>query len=166
MFKAGFIKRAASLLLAAITVLSFPVATAASTSSASPYTDKTYTHATAFDGYNRYDGVDVSSHNGTVSWSKVKADGIDFAVIRAGFTGYTKKRHSINTDPLASSNISGASSAGLSVGVYWYSQALTQAEARAEANKVLEILNGAKLDLPVFFDYEFAGVSDGRACKP
>ena len=162
MFKAGFIKRAASLLLAAITVLSFPVAAAASTSSTSPYTGKTYTHATAFDGYNRYDGVDVSSHNGTVSWSKVKADGIDFAVIRAGFTGYTKKRHSINTDPLASSNISGASSAGLSVGVYWYSQALTQAEARAEANKVLEILNGAKLDLPVFFDYEFAGVSDGR----
>lgn len=90
MFKAGFIKRAASLLLAAITALSFPVAAAASTSSTSPYTGKTYTHATAFDGYNRYDGVDVSSHNGTVSWSKVKADGIDFAVIRAGFTGYTK----------------------------------------------------------------------------
>ena len=161
-FKKG-IRSAAAYILAVIMAFSFPISAAALTTSTSPYTNKTYTHSSAFDGYDRHDGIDVSAHNGDqINWQSVKADGIEYAVIRAGFTGYTKSRHSINADTQAVTNIKNAQAAGLPVGVYWFSQALNESEARAEAQKTLEIISGYDLQLPVFFDYEFYGVAEGR----
>ena len=161
-FKKG-IRSAAAYILAVIMAFSFPISAAALTTSTSPYTNKTYTHSSAFDGYDRHDGIDVSAHNGDqINWQSVKADGIEYAVIRAGFTGYTKSRHSINADTQAVTNIKNAQAAGLPVGVYWFSQALNESEARAEAQKTLEIIRGYDLQLPVFFDYEFYGVAEGR----
>ena len=161
-FKKG-IRSAAAYILAVIMAFSFPISAAALTTSTSPYTNKTYTHSSAFDGYDRHDGIDVSAHNGDqINWQSVKADGIEYAVIRAGFTGYTKSRHSINADTQAVTNIKNAQAAGLPVGVYWFSQALNESEARAEAQKTLEIISGYDLQLPVFFDYEFYGVVEGR----
>ena len=161
-FKKG-IRSAAAYILAVIMAFSFPISAAALTTSTSPYTNKTYTHSSAFDGYDRHDGIDVSAHNGDqINWQSVKADGIEYAVIRAGFTGYTKSRHSINADTQAVTNIKNAQAAGLPVGVYWFSQALNESEARAEAQKTLEIISGYDLQLPVFFDYEFYGVDEGR----
>ena len=160
-FKKG-IRAAAAGILAVVMAFSFPFAAQAQTSSVSPFTGTRYSHDSKFEHYDRYDGIDVSSHNGSINWKSVKKDGVDFAVIRAGFTGYTKSRHSINEDPKAAENLAGALAAGIPIGVYWYSQALNVSEARAEANKVLEIIKGYSLDLPVFFDYEFAGTSDGR----
>ena len=156
------IRSAAAYILAVIMAFSFPISAAALTTSTSPYTNKMYTHSSAFDGYDRHDGIDVSSYQGTIDWSKVKQDGIEFAVIRAGYTGYTQKRHSINADTQAVTNIKNAQAAGLPVGVYWFSQALNESEARAEAQKTLEIISGYDLQLPVFFDYEFYGVAEGR----
>ena len=161
-FKKG-IRSAAAYILAVIMAFSFPISAAALTTSTSPYTNKTYTHSSAFDGYDRHDGIDVSAHNGDqINWQSVKANGIEYAVIRAGFTGYTKSRHSINADTQAVTNIKNAQAAGLPVGVYWFSQALNESEARAEAQKTLEIISGYDLQLPVFFDYEFYGVAEGR----
>ena len=161
-FKKG-IRSAAAYILAVIMAFSFPISAAALTTSTSPYTNKTYTHSSAFDGYDRHDGIDVSAHNGDqINWQSVKADGIEYAVIRAGFTGYTQSRHSINADTQAVTNIKNAQAAGLPVGVYWFSQALNESEARAEAQKTLEIISGYDLQLPVFFDYEFYGVAEGR----
>ena len=163
MFSKKGIRSAAAYILAVIMEFSFTISAAALTTSTSPYTNKTYTHSSAFDGYDRHDGIDVSAHNGDqINWQSVKADGIEYAVIRAGFTGYTKSRHSINADTQAVTNIKNAQAAGLPVGVYWFSQALNESEARAEAQKTLEIISGYDLQLPVFFDYEFYGVAEGR----
>ena len=162
MFKKQRIRAAAAYILAVIMAFSFPIAAAASTTSTSAYTGKSYTHNSRFDGYDRHNGIDVSAHNGNINWKSVKSDGIEFAIIRAGVTGYTKSKHSINIDTLAAKNIEGAQSAGLAVGVYWFSQALNESEAIAEAKKTLEVINNYDLDLPVFFDYEFNGGDDGR----
>ena len=156
------ISRVIAYILAALTIFAYPISAAALTNSASPYTGKTYTHNSKFDKYDRYDGIDVSSHNGTINWNSVKADGIDYAVLRAGFTGYTKSKHSLNNDTLFSEYYKGAVAAELPVGVYWYSQALNENEARAEAQRVLSVIDGLALELPVFYDYEFAGTKDGR----
>ena len=72
-------------------------------------------------------------HNKTIDFNKVKADGIDFVYVRVGYTGYTKKKLSLNYDPNYQENITNALAAGLRVGVYWYSQALNEEEALQEA---------------------------------
>ena len=93
--------------------------------------------------------VDISKHNGVIDWNKVAADGIDGALIRAGFG---KVASQIYNQFIA--NYNGAHAAGLKVGAYWYSYAMTAAEARAEAAACLEVLNGRALDFPVYFDME------------
>ncbi len=91
-------------------------------------------------------GIDVSKWNGNINWSKVKAAGVEFAMIRIGYE-YT-------LDPYFKTNIEGAKAAGISVGVYIYSYAETVAEAKKEANFVIENLKGYKLEYPVAFDIE------------
>ena len=68
-----------------------------------------------------YVGVDVSSHQDWIDWNRVAAAGVDFAMIRVGYRGYTAGR--INPDPYWEHNIAGALAAGLDVGIYFYSQA-------------------------------------------
>lgn len=152
-----------STLLVVVLVLTSTSVAFASSKFYSKYDDKTYTHNTKFDTLNKVVGIDVSEHNKTVDFNKVKADGIDFVYVRVGYTGYTKKKFSLNYDPYYQENITNALAAGLQVGVYWYSQALNENEAVQEANKLLDVIGVYNITLPVVDDYEFAGVgNDGR----
>lgn len=100
-------------------------------------------------------GVDVSSHQQEIDWTRVKADGVDFAILRVGFRGYTEG--GLNVDSSFARNYVEARKAGLQVGVYFYSQAISTAEAEEEAAFVLRMLDGVALELPVFFDWEEVG---------
>ena len=156
-------KKALSFLLTALILLqvfavSF-VAQAATTKS--PYDSKTYTHYLNISSDRILNGIDVSYHNGTIDWQKVKADGVKFVFLRIGYRGWGSSG-SLNKDTLFNTYYSGAKAAGIKIGIYFYSQALNESEANAEANYSLELLNGRALDLPIVFDYEFAGVSQGR----
>ena len=149
-----------SVFLAVIMAFASTSVAFASTKFYSKYDKKTYTHNTKFDTFNKVVGIDVSEHNKTVDFNKVKADGIDFVYVRVGYTGYTKKKLSLNYDPYYQENITNALAAGLQVGVYWYSQALNEEEALQEANMLLNVIGSYNITLPVVYDYEFAGVGD------
>lgn len=152
-----------SVFLAVIMAFASTSVAFASTKFYSKYDKKTYTHNTKFDAFNKVVGIDVSMHNKTVDFNKVKADGIDFVYVRVGYTGYTKKKLSLNYDPYYQENITNALAAGLQVGVYWYSQALNEEEALQEANMLLNVIGSYNITMPVVYDYEFAGVGeDGR----
>lgn len=152
-----------SVFLAVIMAFASTSVAFASTKYYSKYDKKTYTHNTKFDTFNKVVGIDVSEHNKTVDFNKVKADGIDFVYVRVGYTGYTKKKLSLNYDPYYQENITNALAAGLRVGVYWYSQALNEEEALQEANMLLNVIGSYNITMPVVYDYEFAGVGeDGR----
>jgi len=152
-----------SVFLAVIMAFASTSVAFASTKFYSKYDKKTYTHNTKFDTFNKFVGIDVSMHNKTVDFNKVKADGIDFVYVRVGYTGYTKKKLSLNYDPYYQENITNALAAGLQVGVYWYSQALNEEEALQEANMLLNVIGSYNITMPVVYDYEFAGVGeDGR----
>ena len=97
-------------------------------------------------------GIDVSSHQGYIDWPAVAAAGVDYAIIRAGFRGYGDG--STNQDETFQDNIQGALDSGLQVGVYFFSQALDQEEAVAEAREVLDMVSGYDLHYPIYFDWE------------
>lgn len=119
-------------------------------------------HDEKFSGYTKRKGIDVSRHQGTIDWKKVKASGVEFAIVRVGYRTY-KESGNLFTDNMAEQNIKGAKEAGLKVGVYIYSQAVNVSEAREEADYAIDQLKGEYLDLPVVFDYEF--YTDGRLEK-
>ena len=98
-------------------------------------------------------GIDVSKWNGNVDWDKVKADGIDYVIIRAGYGNS-------NVDPYFKSHIEGASKAGLKIGIYWFSYATSVEKAKEEAAKCLETIAPYKnkISYPVFYDFEYASV--------
>ncbi len=112
-----------------------------------------------------YCGIDVSHHQGSINWSAVKADGIDYAIVRAGYRGYGTGV--LAEDRNFSRNIHGAYNAGLDVGVYYFSQAVNVQEAQEEAYAVLTLIRreGVPITYPVIIDLEDAGTpSDpGRA---
>ena len=103
-------------------------------------------------------GVDVSAHQQEIDWERVRADGVEFAILRIGYRGNTEG--SLNADSRFAQNYVEARRAGLKVGVYFFSQAISQAEAREEAAYVLKQLDGVPLELPIYFDWEEA--SQGR----
>lgn len=105
-------------------------------------------------------GIDVSEHQGEINWKKVADSGIDFAMLRLGYRGSTAG--SLYIDEYFEKNIAGATAAGLPIGVYFYSQAITEEEAREEARFVIEKLGDYKLDYPVVFDWEIVGGADAR----
>lgn len=112
-----------------------------------------------YSNLNRTWGIDVSRYQGNVDWSKVKASGIDYVIIRAGYRGYGDG--DIVTDSKYSTYISGAQSAGLDVGVYFYSQAINRSEGIEEAKFVLSKVKDQKIDYPIYIDMEYAS-SNGR----
>ncbi|MCM1568619.1 MAG: InlB B-repeat-containing protein [Roseburia sp.] len=121
-----------------------------------------YRHDSRFNtGYTIKTGIDVSKYQGVIDWNRVKADGVEFAIIRAGFRGYGEEG-TLCTDPYFASNIAGATNAGIPVGVYFFSQAITAEEARAEANYVMSLVGGYRLTLPIVMDYEYVSGSIGR----
>ncbi|MGE4276825.1 MAG: GH25 family lysozyme [Lawsonibacter sp.] len=97
-------------------------------------------------------GIDVSYHQGAIDWEKVADDGIQFAMIRAGGRYYGSG--TIFEDTQFRSNIQGALDAGLDVGVYFFSQAITVEEAQEEANFLLDLLKDYEITEPVVFDWE------------
>lgn len=95
-------------------------------------------------------GIDVSKHNGVIDWNKVKGSGmVDYAIIRAGIGKLATQK-----DPQFEKNYEGAKAAGIPVGTYWYSYALTPAEAEAEARAFLKVIEGKKFEYPVYMDIE------------
>ena len=104
-------------------------------------------------------GIDAARYQGEVDWEAVKAGGVSFVFLRLGYRGYTSG--GLNKDDNFEVNYEGASAAGLDVGVYIFSQAVSEAEAVEEARYVLDELQGRDLDLPVVLDYELATDSSG-----
>ena len=96
-------------------------------------------------------GIDVSQWQGTIEWEKVKASGIEFAMIRAGY-GQN------NIDPQFERNISECNRLGIPCGVYWFSYALNAGMARQEALYALEAVKPYVLEYPIAFDFEGGSV--------
>ncbi len=99
-------------------------------------------------------GVDVSYYQGNIDWEKVKASGIEFAIIRLGYRGYGQEGKLVE-DKLFTQNIEGALAAGLKVGVYIFSQAITVEEALEEADFVLERIEKYDITMPIVYDWEY-----------
>ncbi len=104
-------------------------------------------------------GIDVSKFQGSINWSQVKASGVDFAIIRVGYRGYGSG--ALVEDSQFRANIQGAASAGIPVGLYFYSQAVNEEEAVEEASMVLSLCGGYRLSYPIYYDTEY--VAGGRA---
>ena len=100
-------------------------------------------------------GIDVSEHNGTLDWGKIKAAGIEFAILRGGYGRY-------QVDGQFRANLKGAMAQNIPIGVYWFSYAVSQDMARQEAKKCLETLGDTALQLPVFYDFEYDSLRYAR----
>lgn len=107
-----------------------------------------------------YVGVDISSEQDYVDFSKVKKAGIDFVMLRVGARGYGTGE--LIVDDYFTDNIKRASNAGLDIGVYFSSQAITVDEAITEAEMVLEYLEGYDVDYPIGFRMELIGNDNAR----
>ena len=126
-----------------------------------------YNESQRFIVYNNYGfGIDVSKHNGTINWNKVKESGVNFAMIRAGYRGYGQPGN-LAVDSKFLTNMNGAISNGIEVGVYFFSQAVTVEEAIEEADMTIELIreNGFsdKITYPIVIDTEDVDNAEGRA---
>jgi GH25 family lysozyme M1 (1,4-beta-N-acetylmuramidase) len=110
-----------------------------------------------------YTGIDISRHNGEIDWEAVAADGIDFAMIRCGYRGYSEGE--IKDDDRFEENIKGATAAGIEVGVFFFSQAVSVSEAVEEADYVLEKIAPYEITYPVVIDIEITE-ADGDGDEP
>lgn len=104
-------------------------------------------------------GIDVSKWQGKIDWGAVAASGINFAIIRVGYRGASTG--ALVEDPYFKQNIAGATRAGIKVGVYFFTQAVSEAEAVEEASMAISLVSGYRLSFPIFIDTESA--SNGRA---
>lgn len=97
-------------------------------------------------------GIDVSKWQGDINWNKVKNDGVEFVIIRAGY--------STTIDAKFKTNIEGALKAGINVGVYWFSYAIDNKTLKKEYEKCIETLKPykSKIKYPVFFDLEYSSI--------
>ncbi len=98
-------------------------------------------------------GVDVSTWQGWIDWQQVADSGIQFAIIRVGYRG--TEQGTLSPDDMAQANYEGARAAGLQVGAYFFSQAITPEEARDEAIYAMELVKDWTLDLPLVYDWEY-----------
>lgn len=105
-------------------------------------------------------GIDVSKWNKEIDWEQIRKEGVEFAIIRAGYRGSSSG--SLVVDPYFEQNIKGALDNGIDVGIYFFTQALNEREAVEEASIVLSLIKGYKITYPVFIDTEGAG-GNGRA---
>ncbi len=107
-----------------------------------------------------YVGVDLSKYNDYVDFQKLKNAGIDFVMLKVGARGY--ESGSMTIDDYYEGNIKRASDAGLEIGLYFASQAITEDEAIEEANTVLESIGDYDVTYPIAIDLEFV---DGDSCR-
>lgn len=105
-------------------------------------------------------GIDVSKWQKDIDWQRVADAGITFAIIRCGYRG--SQGGCLVEDPYFVQNIEGAKAAGINVGIYFFTQAVSDVEAVEEASMCLKLIEDYKLDLPIFIDSESAG-GRGRA---
>ena len=114
-------------------------------------------------------GIDVSSYQGTIDWAKVKKDGIEFAMLRAGFRGWGTSADGVNgklvQDTKFDENAKNAIKNGIPIGAYFFSQAINEEEAIEEAKFVVSIIKDYKITYPVVIDVEYSGAPNntGRA---
>ena len=101
-------------------------------------------------------GIDVSEHQGTIDWNKVKGN-VDFVILRAGY-GHN------NIDKQFVRNICECNRLGIPVGIYWFSYAYNCDMARNEANFAVQAIKNYKIDLPVFFDFEYDSMNYANKC--
>ena len=101
-------------------------------------------------------GIDVSEHQGIINWEQVKGN-IDFAILRAGYGNN-------NIDKQFIRNITECNRLGIRVGIYWFSYAYTINMARNEANFAVQAIKNYKIDLPIFFDFEYDSVNYANKC--
>ena len=119
------------------------------------YGDEVHGNSSVTDDFYKYfgggdmKGIDVSVHNGKIDWQKVRAAGIDFAILRAGYGRLASQR-----DNRFEENYAGAKAAGIPVGAYWYSYAMSEDEARLEADVFLSVIKGKQFEFPVYYDVE------------
>ncbi len=97
-------------------------------------------------------GIDVSAHQGKINWAAVKADGVEFAMIRCGFRGYGTG--AICEDAYFKTNVAGATANGIKVGIYFYSAAINEDEAVEEAVWVISKIKTYRITYPVVYDFE------------
>ncbi len=107
--------------------------------------------------------IDVSTYNGDIDWYKVKASGINYAMIRVGYRGYETAK--LVLDKRFHNNMSQAAAAGVKVGAYIVTQAVNTAEAVEEASFIVSACRGYNVSLPLAIDVESAGNGSGRGDK-
>lgn len=136
------------------------------------YVDPVYKNDYAFDhfqldngrlyyedeNYTSMFGIDVSFRQPNIDWYAVKEEGVEFAFIRTGYRGY--ESGILHEDTHFKQHIEGATSVGIPVGVYFFSQAITEEEAREEARFVLHLVQDYPLQLPIVFDMELVSDHD------
>lgn len=93
--------------------------------------------------------IDVSTWQGNIDWSEVKADGVQGAIIRAGFGKVASQK-----DNKFERNYTNAKAVGMPIGAYWYSYATSVADAKKEAEVCLSILKGKQFEYPIYYDLE------------
>lgn len=106
-------------------------------------------------------GIDVSKYQTSINWQKVKNAGINFVIIRCGYRGYGSGV--LVQDPMFASHITGAKAAGLRVGIYFFSQAINEAEAVEEASMAVKLARQYGINMPIAIDSEYANGGAGRA---
>ena len=95
-------------------------------------------------------GIDVSKHNGTIDWQKVKnSSSVDFAVLRAGYGKLLSQK-----DQQFERNYAECRKYGIPCGTYWYSYAQSVSEIQTEAGVFLEAIKGKQFEYPVYLDFE------------
>ena len=105
-------------------------------------------------------GIDVSTWNGTIDWNQVAKSGVSYAIIRCGYRGTTQG--GLIEDNKFATNAKNATAAGIRIGVYFFTQAISEAEAVEEASMCLSMVEGYKLTYPIFIDVE-SGSGNARA---
>lgn len=108
-------------------------------------------------------GIDVSDHQGEIDWAAVASDGVEYAMLRVGYRGYTEGTTSL--DAQFYDNVAGARENGIAVGVYFFSQAINEEEAREEADIVLRAIEGLEITYPIVFDWEDVGQPHARTAN-
>lgn len=98
-------------------------------------------------------GIDVSTWQGEIDWAQVKDAGIQYVMIRGGYRG--SESGVVYEDDRAKANYAGASAAGIKVGAYFFSQAISVEEALEEADFLLNLIKDWQVDMPVVFDWEY-----------
>jgi len=97
-------------------------------------------------------GIDVARYQGTIDWQKVADSGVQFAMIRVGYRAQADGQ--IKEDPNARYNLQEASRAGIALGAYFFSTAVSEEEAKEEAAWTADILSGYPITYPVVYDCE------------